>query len=113
VAAAGTVDNPWGQRHRLSTDLRLQADLDTGIQADSRLDTAPEELAIELVDAMLRSGGIALRDDRLHAAAEPRRFRQKHCTPLWSDAASARTARHRGVHELACSAGLRHRASAL
>lgn len=34
------------------------------------LGRAPEELAAELVDTMLRSGAVVLRDGRLHAAAE-------------------------------------------
>jgi hypothetical protein len=34
------------------------------------LDMSPEVLAAELIDTMLRSGAITLRDKRLHAAAE-------------------------------------------
>jgi glyoxylase-like metal-dependent hydrolase (beta-lactamase superfamily II) len=34
------------------------------------LDTTPEALTAELVDTMLRSGAVALRDGRIHAAAE-------------------------------------------
>ena len=34
------------------------------------LDTTPEALAAELIDTMLRSGAITLRDKRLHATAE-------------------------------------------
>ena len=34
------------------------------------LDTTPEALAAELIDTMLRSGAITLRDKRLHASAE-------------------------------------------
>jgi hypothetical protein len=34
------------------------------------LDRTPEALAAELIDTMLRSGAIALRDKRLHATAE-------------------------------------------
>ena len=34
------------------------------------LDTTPEHLAAELVDTMLRSGAVVVRDNRLHAAAE-------------------------------------------
>jgi hypothetical protein len=34
------------------------------------LGSTPEALASELVDTMLRSGVLALRDQRLHAAAE-------------------------------------------
>jgi hypothetical protein len=34
------------------------------------LDTTPEALAAELIETMLRSGAITLRDKRLHATAE-------------------------------------------
>ena len=34
------------------------------------LDTTPEALAAELIDTMLRSGAITLRDKRLHASAD-------------------------------------------
>jgi hypothetical protein len=34
------------------------------------LDRTPEALATELVDTMLRSGAVVVRDERLHAAAE-------------------------------------------
>ena len=34
------------------------------------LGSTPEALAAELVDGMVRSGAVVLRDERLHAAAE-------------------------------------------
>jgi glyoxylase-like metal-dependent hydrolase (beta-lactamase superfamily II) len=40
------------------------------IDAAQLLDRTPEALAAELVDGMVRSGAIALRDGRIHAAAE-------------------------------------------